>query len=135
MQLINLLFIIYYKFIIDFCFCKKVFTHMNIWMISKNSMKYFYLRKRIFTVTIWNKRFRRAPWFACSFSNCIRISKVRSLKKDKVNLHLFTDIDIPLMVERGSRCGICHAICESWLQIQGKSMIKIKNRPILNIGT
>ena len=30
--------------------CEKVFTHMNIWMIGKNSTKLHYLKKKIFTV-------------------------------------------------------------------------------------
>ena len=30
--------------------CKKVFTRLNTWMIGKNIMKYYYLRKRIFKV-------------------------------------------------------------------------------------
>ena len=30
--------------------CKKVFIHMNIWMIRKNSMKHDYLKKKIFIV-------------------------------------------------------------------------------------
>ena len=30
--------------------CKKVFTHMNKWMIGKKSMKSNYLKKKIFTV-------------------------------------------------------------------------------------
>ena len=29
--------------------CEKVFTHMNTWMIRKNSMKRHYLQKKIFT--------------------------------------------------------------------------------------
>ena len=29
--------------------CKKVFILMNVWMIGKNSMKYHYLKKKIFT--------------------------------------------------------------------------------------
>ena len=32
--------------------CEKVFTHMNIWMIEKNSMKPYYLKKKIFTVAL-----------------------------------------------------------------------------------
>ena len=31
--------------------CEKVFILINIWMIGNNSMKYHYLRKKIFTVT------------------------------------------------------------------------------------
>ena len=31
-----------------FCCCEKVFTHMNKWMIEKNSMKH-YQKKKIFT--------------------------------------------------------------------------------------
>ena len=33
-----------------------------------------------------------------------------SLKKTEVKLELLTDIDLPLMVERGIKGGICHAI-------------------------
>ena len=33
-----------------FC-CEKLFTHMNTWMIGKNSMKHHYLKKKIFMVT------------------------------------------------------------------------------------
>ena len=29
-----------------FCYCEKVFTHMNTWMIGKNSMKHHYLKKK-----------------------------------------------------------------------------------------
>ena len=31
-------------------------------------------------------------------------------KKTEVKLDLLTDIDLLLMVEKGTRCGICHAI-------------------------
>ena len=31
-----------------FCHYEKVFTHMNAWMIGKNSMKHHYLRKKFF---------------------------------------------------------------------------------------
>ena len=31
--------------------CKKVFTHMNTWMIGKNSMKHNDLKRKIFRVT------------------------------------------------------------------------------------
>ena len=40
-----------YHFIIKFHYCKKVFILMNIWMIGKNSMKYHYFKKKIYTVT------------------------------------------------------------------------------------
>ena len=33
-----------------------------------------------------------------------------SLKKAKVILHLLTDVDMLLMVEKGARGGLCHAI-------------------------
>ena len=39
-----------------------------------------------------------------------RISMASSLKKTKVKLDLLTDIDMLLMVEKGIRSGICHAI-------------------------
>ena len=35
-----------------FTCCEKLFSHMNIWIIDKNSMKYHYHRKKIFTVTL-----------------------------------------------------------------------------------
>ena len=31
-----------------FYYCEKVFTPMNIWMIGKNSMKHYYLKKKRF---------------------------------------------------------------------------------------
>ena len=33
-----------------------------------------------------------------------------SLKNTKVKLDLLTDIDIPLMVDKGARCGTFHTI-------------------------
>ena len=39
-----------------------------------------------------------------------RNGMVSSLKKTKVKLDLLTDIDMLLMVEKGIRGGICHAI-------------------------
>ena len=38
-------------------------------------------------------------------------------KKTKVKFKLLSDIDVLLMVEKGVRGVICHAICESKLQI------------------
>ena len=33
-----------------FCYCKKVFIFKNIWMTWKNSVKHYYLKKKVFTV-------------------------------------------------------------------------------------
>ena len=35
-----------------FACCEKLFSHMDIWIIDKNLMKYHYHRKKIFTVTL-----------------------------------------------------------------------------------
>ena len=55
-----------------------------------------------------------------------------ALKKTEVKLELLTDIDMLLMVEKGIRGGICHAIHRYAKAI--KIMIKRKNHHILNIG-
>ena len=46
----------------------------------------------------------------CSISFRIRISMASSLKNTKVKLDLLTDIDMLIMVEKGIRGRICHAI-------------------------
>ena len=59
-----------------------------------------------------------------------------ALKKSKVKLDLWTNIDMLLMIEKGIRGGIYHSIYRyakannnTW-----KVMIKIKNRHIFSIG-
>ena len=46
----------------------------------------------------------------CSFCYCTRISIAATLKKNKVKIDLLTNINMFLMVEKGIRDGICHAI-------------------------
>ena len=60
-----------------------------------------------------------------------------ALKMTKVKLDLSTDIDMLLMVEKGIRGGICHSIYRYAKATNKymKTMIKIKNRHIFNIGT
>ena len=43
-------------------------------------------------------------------SYCTRFSMISSLKKTKVKLDVLTVLDMLLMVEKGIRGGICHAI-------------------------
>ena len=85
-----------------------------------------------------NKKFRGLSWFLCSkqhiivrwytfeiFQNiCLKIyepdpalflsapglERQAALKKTKVKLDLLADIDMLLMIEKGIRGGICHAI-------------------------
>ena len=49
------------------------------------------------------------------------------LKKTKVKLELLTDIDMLLMVEKGIRCGICHAI-HRYAKVNNKYMNNRCNR-------
>ena len=44
------------------------------------------------------------------FSNATGLEWQAALKKTKVKLHLLTDIDVLLIVEKVIRGGICHAI-------------------------
>ena len=58
-----------------------------------------------------------------------------SPKKDKLKLHLLTDINMLLMVEKDIRAGICHSIYQ-YTKAKNKYMkdlIKIKNRHIFSI--
>ena len=59
-----------------------------------------------------------------------------AFKKTEIKLELLTDIDMLLMVEKGTRGGIFHAIHQYAKAINkySKIMIKIKNHHILNIG-
>ena len=56
------------------------------------------------------------------------------LKKTEIKLELLTDIDMWLMVEKGIRGGICHAIhrCVKENNKHMKIMINTKNHHILN---
>ena len=59
-----------------------------------------------------------------------------ALKRAEVKLELLADIDKLLMVEKGIRGGICHAI-HQYAKANNKYMKdyeKIKNHHILNIG-
>ena len=59
-----------------------------------------------------------------------------ALKKTKVKLELLTDIDMLLMVAKGTRSGLCHSI-NNYAKANnkiGKIIIKIKNHHILNIA-
>ena len=47
---------------------------------------------------------------SCSFFICTWISMASLLKKTGVKLELLTDIGMLLMIEKGIRNGICHAI-------------------------
>ena len=49
-----------------------------------------------------------------------------ALTKAKVQLELLTDIDILLMIEKGIRCGICHAI--HWYAEANNKYIRYYNR-------
>ena len=40
-----------------FHYCKNVFTHVNIWMIWKNSIKLYYLKKKRFLQSFKHKRY------------------------------------------------------------------------------
>ena len=46
----------------------------------------------------------------CSFSYYTGIRMTSSLKKRSVKLDLWTDIDMLLIVEKGIKGGVCHAI-------------------------
>ena len=59
-----------------------------------------------------------------------------ALKEAKVKLDLLTDIDMLLTVEKGTRGGICHSVYR-YAKVNNKYMktvIKMKNRHIFNIG-
>ena len=47
---------------------------------------------------------------SCSFLICTWISMASLFKKTEVKLELLTNFDMLLMVEKGIRGGICHAI-------------------------
>ena len=56
-----------------------------------------------------------------------------ALKKTKVKLDLFADIDMLFKVEKGIRGGICQSIYQ-YAKSNKKYMIKLKNPHIFNIG-
>ena len=54
----------------------------------------------------WNIR----TWFYSDFLSAPGLARQACLKKTGVELELLTNIDMLLMVEKGIRGGICHAI-------------------------
>ena len=135
---------------------KKVFTHVNIWMIGKKLIKLYYQKKDFYShlnmkyITYADymhaKRFSKdfeiknsgdyhdlfvqgntlllADVFENFQNTCLEIHELdparfliapglawqAALKKTKTKLDLLTDGNILLMVEKGIRGGICHAI-------------------------
>ena len=64
------------------------------------------------------------------------ISKESNFKKTELKLELITDVDMLLIIEKGIRGGLCHAIHQD-AKADNKymeDMIKIKNHQILNIA-
>ena len=109
-----------------FYYCKNVSILMNVWMIGKNSVKRYYLKNTIFTdfeiknsgeyydLYVKNDTSLLADVFENFRNMCLKIHELdpakqfsapglelkAALKKTKVKLHLLTDIDMLLMVEK-----------------------------------
>ena len=70
-----------------------------------------------------------------NFLSTPRLAWQACLKNTEVKLGLLTDVDMMLMVEKGIRGGICHAIhkyTKAKINIS-KIMIKTKNHHVFNI--
>ena len=142
-----------------FCCCEKVFTRKDIWMIGKNS-DYIYAKRvckdfEIKNLSEYHDLYVQSDTlladYLTTFRICVlkymgltllfflsaqRFTLLATLKNNKVNLHLLTDIDILLVVWKGIRGGICHNI--HWDERANnkhmKDYEKIKNLGILSTG-
>ena len=76
------------------CCCRKVFSHMNTWVIGKSSMKHHYKRKKIFAVP---KQGRHNP--NPDYTHAKIVSKDFKIKKKISEYVLYVESDTLLLAD------------------------------------